>query len=284
VREAANRSTSQNNLVQIHLATREYQKVLGTYPPSLSALASFCQKNPALCQFDSRLLSKPVQGYRYSIIGPGVVEGEPEYAGITGSETLTIDPSGRINSTETPGSEEARRQMFNSILAKGGQSVMNAINLDWRTLFLHGTMESPQTAASFTNYLDTNGDGKLFAAEIFAHDNNPESPLGDFLVFVKQAMKLTDEEMPLLPAVQEGKETVKVYGWVRDLTAAQVTDGRSAAYLSSLLSAAETAERDGDTQGESRYLKTYLAEIDSLIGKSLTRGQADVLKRLVSTL
>ena len=285
VREAAARSTAQNNLALIHLASVEYRKVAGAYPASFSSLSSFCVSYPQFCRFDTRLMSRPVAGYRYLIVSPGVLEAEPEYPGITGSETVSVDSNGSVTSTPTPGADAARRQMFNAILAKGTQSLVNVAKLDSRSLFqLRQSMESRVTASGIFDMLDADHNGSVDATEIFAFDTNPDSPLGDFLAYTRQTMRLTDADIRTIPAVQKSTDAVSVFAWVRDLTASQVTDARSAASLSSLLSAAETAERLGDAQAKIRYLTAYLNQITSLAGTSLTRAQADVLKILVSTL
>jgi type II secretory pathway pseudopilin PulG len=285
VREDVNKANSQSNLLLIHLATREYQKAAGSYPSSAGALLGFCGQSPQSCRFDLQLLSKPAGGYRYAIVGPGVVEAEPEYAGITGSETLAIDASGRIAVTPTPGADSGRRQLVLSLLGKGTQAIASLSAQDPRTLLkFRESTEAATTAAGIAGVLDADGNGAVTAAEIFDYDTNPERPLGEFLAYAKQTMKLGDAEIRALPAPREFQEGVKVYSWVRDLTAAQITDPRSAAYLGSLLSSAEAAERAGDTKGESRYLKMYLAEIDLVSGKLLPRSQAEVLKTLVNTL
>src|SRR6185503_3885586 len=77
------------------------------------------------------------EGYAFDFDGDGDVDGadflvvaEPEFPGITGSVTLTINLNGMITASPTPGADAARERMFDNIRAKAAETVVNLLNLN----------------------------------------------------------------------------------------------------------------------------------------------------------
>src|SRR6185503_5225513 len=108
-------------------AANYYRNRMGQFPQSLALLVQFVTSNPSPgISIDPRLASGKADGYLFEIVEADQddfkIEAEPEFPGITGSQTVTATKhlleDAIIVSVATPGSDEARGQMFNKIRVK----------------------------------------------------------------------------------------------------------------------------------------------------------------------
>lgn len=295
VREAAARTQAANNLAKLGQVGRAYRAFAGSYPPSLSQLASFCTRAFDACPLEPALAAGHTEGYNYAVLTASAdqwrVEAEPSFPGITGAETLLLDQTGQITRSLTPGAEAGRKRMFDNILARGAESVSDLLNMNVESLGLtRNYTSSPATLPSVFNQL-AGDDQRVTLAEIRNYDQNPASPLGAFLNSVAQEMKL-DEFSPQMNASigvelseLEGDPTAALFsaGGLCNLTKLSVSKHGVANSLCAKLSAAEAAAARGDLQTQQNLLNAFRNELEAQAGKSITRRRATTLSTLSRT-
>ena len=138
-REAAAAVEATANVRQAADAANYYHTRQGQFPQSLAQLVQFVTSNPSAgISIDPRLASGKINGYLYEIeiaAFPDVciIEAEPEFPGITGSQTVTAALGTRAGGEiltdffATPGSDEAREAMFNRIRVKAAETVVKLL-------------------------------------------------------------------------------------------------------------------------------------------------------------
>jgi len=208
VREAANRSQAQNNLKMISDAAALYHDAQGTYPPRVQDVLAFCQQQARACGLDERLGSGQLGGYNFFVLRATerewLAEAEPTAPGLTGGVSLFVNGDGRAWEIPTPGADEARRQAFDAIIARGAERIGDIFRMDPET---GDALRQPQIPVSNREIFALFGDGSVRFADIFNTDKHPpaaQALLGELLPYVHATLRLGDgnEDVDLLPAVQ----------------------------------------------------------------------------------
>ena len=165
-------------------AANYYRNQTGQYPQNLAPACAIRHINPSPgVSIDPRLASGKINGYLYEIVGiaafPDVcaIEAEPEFPGITGSLTVSAlgtRSGGEVvsESFETPGSDEAREEMFNRIRVKAAETVVKLVKLDSSAAsdvrsFIYEQIEWSIIAT----LMDTDGDAMITNDEIRNYDD-----------------------------------------------------------------------------------------------------------------
>jgi prepilin-type N-terminal cleavage/methylation domain-containing protein len=169
-REAANRRQATNNLNQIALAVHAVQDALNTVPTSLGDLAALCRASRTLCQLDEELATGEDSGYRYFIRQSRRgwrLEGEPSFAGLTGSDTVFLSQSGEEWSMPTPGAERARKRAFGLLRVQGALAIEQLFQ--GNPELLPAVQEGlGRSIRDVVGHFNLNGDEMVTAEEIFA--------------------------------------------------------------------------------------------------------------------
>ena len=299
VREAAARAEAEGNLTELVSAAAAYRESVGAYPASLILLSDFCAEQDGVCSVDAALASGRSEGYLYSVLEPCAdlwcVQARPEFAGITGSETLLLDQTGNIGRSPTPGSDEGRRQMFQNILNRGVRTVTDLLMMDQASLGrIRDYFGSQDTVFAVFEILDTNGDEKVTVAEIrdFKLNTDLDHPLDSFLNFVRQEMKFDsfgqqlNEEVGVELSMLDGDPASQLfrYDGLCDLTRLYVAAHGLANSMCAKLSTAEAAAARGDHRVKNNILGAYRNETEAQAGKKITRQHATELITLSRTL
>jgi prepilin-type N-terminal cleavage/methylation domain-containing protein len=300
-REAAARIHCQNNLKQMSIAAHSYYDQVGEFPRSLRDLEPL---------IGPELASGKDGSYTYytGSANGGVwkVEAEPDFPGITGSDTLVQElsrlPDGQFTSTlksyPTPGAVKAREDMFASIRAEGSQAIGELLRLNPSAPSeARDFIESPDTLDQALDILDGDGDGKVSLHETFdwpgryaqrfdGIDSAIEEPVLRFLAHARQKMKvdgLSEEmsrqvsvEVDGLRSPESGQTPFSLDGLCR-LIERYVTDAKVADKLCKRLRQAEAANARGDLQARDRFLGSYFGELESQVHITLTRRNATTL-------
>jgi Tfp pilus assembly protein PilE len=308
VREAANRASCSNNLRQLAVAATAFHNVNGTYPKTPQQAAQFCEEHPDLCSIHPLLATGEKDGYRFYFVVDRTatklsLEGEP-IPGITGAHTGIANPAGDVSFRSTPGADKARSLMFARLLDKAAENVAHLLSFDPAAVAeARGAVGSDDAVADAFARLNADGDKLVTFNEILNFDRDPASPMGgSYLAFVRQEMQLgaLNEDFGGggvdLPAVQTGDPTAQLFSYdglcgltQHFVTSSQgephfVTSFRRERHLCHRLRSAERAEEAGDTEGEARFLGSYLHGLQPQTHVSLTRRGQVILNHLGLTL
>ncbi|MEW6126255.1 MAG: prepilin-type N-terminal cleavage/methylation domain-containing protein [Acidobacteriota bacterium] len=312
-REAFAHNEANATVNQLLIASNEYRRQVGTYPDSLDDLIGWNATNPGSASLDSQLATGRKNGYLYAIVENDanhvVIEAEPEFPGITGSNTYTgtvqfLLGDGSVRFSETPGADQARERMFNNLRAKAAETVVNLLNLDSSAITqVRDYTESPANVAAIVDYIDSDDDGRVSLAEIQSMNTNFGNPsvtdlVMDFLTYVAQEMKwnsLSDEARMLIrvdtsnpsDSLTSDQPPLFSYDGLSVLTETMISDGTSNTILVALLEKleeAETAEANGNEQGKMKAIKNYQKQVKALIGQNITRNSSKILITLSKTL
>jgi len=226
VREAANKTQCQNNLMVLKVAANKFFAAKQTFPKTLAELGMFCFNptgGPSPCTdptqwpspWNPALASGQFGGYLFFLHASadghtGSADGEPLWPGQTGGETGHIDwASSEPLFMPTPGADAARMKMFANIAARGAEIIAvfigqmpSLITGDERNPPLHDYLQSPDAIVTSFTALDKfngpNGEGAGVVSlhEILNLDVNPTSPTTQFLNYVKLEMKLVPGSVP----------------------------------------------------------------------------------------
>jgi prepilin-type N-terminal cleavage/methylation domain-containing protein len=314
VRESAARTQAANNLRQLGVAFNTFHSENGSYPQTFGAFAEWCDRNQDelhLCPpfYVGLRPAGQLNGWQYSIsltaTGPGPIpetgsgfqlEAEPIFPGITGSESLVMDQQGNVTGFPTPGSDEARQQMFSRLRDRGAETISDLLNMNQDAPRLaREYVGSSGTRPSVFDMFDRNDDGVVSVEEIQSFqssDNGNQEPFAGFLAFVSDEMKLGLLSPDLKSAIGvhlsdlQGDATSQFfsYGGLCDLTKTYVNKNGVANGMCAKLSAAEAAEARGDLQAKKGSLGAYVNQVAAQSGKSLTRKRATTLITLAGTL
>lgn len=291
---------------ELHAATaaaKYYRSLRGAFPQSLAQLVQFVTANPSAgVSIDPRLASGKINGYLCEIVEADqdhcIIEAEPEFPGITGSQTVRASTSTLtdtlISGFVTPGSDEAREEVFNRIRLKAAETVVKLLASSHYAAWEIQGLIREQIEGNLANVMDTDGDGRTTIDEIRNYDDpNMDSalkgPLSEFIDYVAREMKwdsLSEQESQNTAAVttelEEFANAAHVpplfsYDGLSVLTITAVTDGTSNTMMVGELQAAEAAQAAGDQKGKSRAIKNYQKQVKAQIGQTLTRANANTL-------
>ncbi|MEW6210589.1 MAG: type II secretion system protein [Acidobacteriota bacterium] len=306
---AANQASA--NLTALLAASNEYFAQTGSYPREIGDLAQFCKSNPTLCSLDSQLATGRKDGYAFDFDNDSDVDGndflvvaEPEYPGITGSVTLTINQNGLISNIPTPGADEAREQMFNRIRTKAAETVVKLLGLDpSATSQVREYSESPDTLTNVSDLIDTDSDGRITLREFCFGDGSvrftdtiPDdqlrNPLEEFLAYVNQEMKLDSlsEEAKSAIFVEDhdfeaaSDDQPPLFSYDSLIIVVLAYDDLPMEELSLNLREAQAAEEMGDERGKAKAIRKFQKTVKAEINQTLTRSQANTLITMSKTL
>jgi prepilin-type N-terminal cleavage/methylation domain-containing protein len=303
-REEYAAAKAEENLRMLMVASNEYFNRLGSYPDELEDLAQYCATNPGSCSLNAQLASGKIGGYNIILAyreSDFNITAEPEYPGITGSYTLTIGPNFMVTRESTPGSDAARQQAFDNILANGAATAVQLLALNSNAASeIREYTESPATLTTVFNTIDTNRDSEVSVLEINSFTNTTfddealKRPLNAFLggVFVGLKLDSLSEQdsqavrVGITP-VYNGDDSLLSYNGLRSLTQISVADGTSNTILLAMtakLDAAEAAEANGNLNRKAKSLKQYKQLVKAQIGLTLTRANATTLITISTTL
>jgi prepilin-type N-terminal cleavage/methylation domain-containing protein len=284
VREAAARSTCQNNLKQLVLAAHDFQRATGRFPTTLGEMAE-------RGFIDAELGAGVKAGHRFFALTDRTrlvgFEGEPYMPGKTGVESFRIDLAGNLGGFPTPGADWIRRKMFARILARGGELIVELLALHPDA----AVQVRSFVEASFFDVFqiaDLDGDGSVRPAEIRALKDSPVRKLDDlwpyvssFVAFVEQEMAwgAGGEDVDTLPGV--GLPAVQAEGPVLPSPEALCQLTRAYARRPGVGQSLCAKLGHGD---EVKALNAYLRELAAQTGKSFTRHHALILEQLAATL
>ncbi len=310
-REEYAKNRASENLTALLVASQEYFARTGQYPDEIADLRGASGTPTGTVTFNLIVTTGRADGYIFDLAGDadgdGDVDGadfllvaEPEFPGITGGITLSLNRNGLLSSNPTPGADQAREQMFNRIRAKAAESVVNLLKLDSSaTSQVREHCQSPDTIAAIVDYIDSDDDGRVNITEVrFASttfdDQALRNPLQGFLDYVAQEMKWDslseDAGRAIFVATGDlngdGSEPpLFSYDGLGRLTEMYAIVG--ALDLNDLfikLEEAEAAEASGNQKGKAKALKDYQRAAKAQIGHAFTRNHADVLISLSKTL
>lgn len=287
VREAANSTQCQNNLVTLAQSARAFHADNGEYPSTLLQLLPYIEQD--------NLATGPVQGYHFFVLDATKTSwkaaGEPVLPGITGSQTLTVNQDGVVMSDATPGADNVRLRVFGGIAVRGAEAVVSFLAFDPSAQTqVRDFVTSPATVSQVFDLHDLDGDQMVTLNEIFAFGAN-SPPLAGFFAFAAQELQLGagNEDVSLVPAVQlpavqaEGP-LLFTHAGLCQVTQIVVTKPGVAHSLCAKLEAAAAAEARGNVRADPGAMRAYLNELAAQTGKTLTRHHAHILSVLAGAL
>jgi prepilin-type N-terminal cleavage/methylation domain-containing protein len=287
VREAANRTQANATLTKILGAANQYHDTLGTFPSRIQDVVAFCQGHPDLCGFDERLASGQLGGYSFFVLrataDDWLAEAEPTVPGLTGAQSLFISGNGRAWEIPTPGADEARRQAFDAILARGAERIGDILRMDPET---GEALRQPQIPVTNREIFALFGDGSVRFADIFNTDKHPpaaQALLAGLLPYIEQSLRLGagNEDVASLPAVQlpaiqdgDPRSFFFNFDTFISLTRSFVTAPYPERVLVTKLM---VAKRVRNPVVRRLIVEGYIKEIDRQTNRTLTKGHAHTL-------
>jgi prepilin-type N-terminal cleavage/methylation domain-containing protein len=181
VRDAANRSATQNNLKQMSLACHSYSDTHGEFPPTLADIG---YKE----QFDGH-------NFRLVLDRSGfVIHATPVVPGKTGVVELAINSSGRLSEREIRDAKRIQETMFQEVRLAGLAAIARQMETDsaeTASLEAQAMCYSLVARRLAADKIDANDDQRIAMAEILAlGESEEQTPLTDFIGDFRNIMAL----------------------------------------------------------------------------------------------
>jgi type II secretory pathway pseudopilin PulG len=201
VREAAARLRARQLLGLVYTAEQAYKGQFQTYSATLAALAPYLA--------DPNIASGQAQGTNFSILSASqsafVAQADPALAGLTGSDTCTVNELDTIACQGAPNSDANRTAAFSLITKRATQEVNHLIALDPQELptnigpYLTNSDTAPIVVRSLAD-----PSGKVTPLSIFSYSGSG-GELNAFLLDVKAdlALGFGGEDISALPGVDQ---------------------------------------------------------------------------------
>ncbi len=207
VREAAARLLEQQLLATVYTAQQTYHGQHGTYSTTLAALAPYLT--------DPGIPNGQSQGINFSMVSATqttfLAQADPAMAGLTGSDTCTVNEQDSIVCVGAPGSDANRTAAFTLIIKRATQEINRVIALDPEELpsNIGPYLTNSNTAPSIFQDLSNPASGQVTPQSIFSYSGS-DGQLNSFLSDVKSylALGFAGENIPVLPGVNQTVVTV----------------------------------------------------------------------------
>jgi prepilin-type N-terminal cleavage/methylation domain-containing protein len=181
VREAAARTSCENNLRLIFNTQSSFFKAHGFYAANFDVLG-----------LQGQFPNDQKDGYSFTLEGGTLgfkAKGKPAIPGVTGGADCQIDQLNRLLCAPDPLADAGRRQMFAQVQGLGGHAIGNLL-LQMPTALpaIQRQFQTENSLFDVFRRLDLNGDGKVSLAEIFGFKGDNTGELGLLLPAVREAM------------------------------------------------------------------------------------------------
>jgi prepilin-type N-terminal cleavage/methylation domain-containing protein len=187
VREAANRSRSENSLRAIQVAQAQFFKANQTYTDSLESLG-----------LGSLIPEGQKDGYRFTIQLVGgtraadvkfLATATPAAPGVTGALDCQVEPWSRVRCAPNPFADEGRRRMFLAIHTRAAHD-LGALLVEMPDALEAAArkLQSRGTVGHVFGEVDLDGDGSVRLTEVLALKGR--EGLEEFLPYIEQQLQL----------------------------------------------------------------------------------------------
>ena len=200
-REAANRVSCTNNLLQAFKSQQAYLQKNGFFAESFE-------------QLGLEELADGEDGYLHTLetsresVPSFRITAIPAAPGLTGSADCQITEDGQPRCAPNPLADAARRQAFSNINAKAAQTIEKLlVQMPSSLSEVLKVLQSNETPRNVFKRLDATGDGMVTYQELLNYQGVGSGELGELLLYIREQLKLglADEDVNNLGGVTLGR-------------------------------------------------------------------------------
>jgi prepilin-type N-terminal cleavage/methylation domain-containing protein len=184
VREAANRASCSNNLLQAHMLQQAYIQKNGFYAESFEQLGlEELADGEDGYNFSLETSNEPVRSFRILAV--------PAAPGITAAADCLINQDGQPRCAPNPLADAARQRAFSNINMKAAQTIEKLlVQMPSSLRDVLNMLQSDKTLYDVFKRLDATGDGMVSFQEILNYQGIGSGELGEFLPYIEQQLML----------------------------------------------------------------------------------------------